>query len=131
MGATVGSVVVYHAVHDALGSKEIATVAWRRFEDTADPSRPKHDGDALYAPRDGVRKVADELGLLREGRLPPQANLDFEAPAVQEAHPAEAARAMLDAAFEEARAKIDAWRARRRRRSVSARAEPRAGASKP
>lgn len=109
------SAIAYHAVHDAvdrggpLDADQIASGAWRRFVSSADIGRAKQDGDASYGLQDAARKVADKLRLLREGRLPPRAIPDIAAPELPEAHPAEAARARLDALLKEACATVEAW----------------------
>lgn len=109
------SAIAFHAVHDVLDrggpldADEIAAIAWRRFADTADLSRPKQDSHLLYGPQDAGKKVGDKLRLLREGRLPPRATPDIAAPEMPEAHPAEAARARLDALLGEACAEVEAW----------------------
>jgi hypothetical protein len=109
------SAIAYHAVHDAvdrggpLDAHQIAAVAWRRFEGSTDLSRTKQDGDALYSLQDAAEKVADKLRLLRDGRLSSRATPDIGAPELPETHPAEAARARLDALLKEACATVEAW----------------------
>ena len=66
--------IAFHTVHDAvagggsLDPEQLTQIAWERFTDSSDLSRPH--GSVDYTPRDAARKVADKLRLLSEGRLP-------------------------------------------------------------
>ncbi|MBA3323915.1 MAG: bifunctional DNA primase/polymerase, partial [Rhodobacteraceae bacterium] len=111
------SAIAFHAVHDALDASDpldaaaIADVAWSRFEETTNLERQKQDEQERYGPEDAARKVADKLRLLRDGRLPSRAQEQVEAPDMPAAHPAEEARAKLDAVLADACARVEDWHA--------------------
>ena len=92
----------------SLDPEQLTEIAWERFADTSDLSRPH--GSVGYSPADAARKVADKLRLLSEGRLPARDAEPVEA--AYQAHPshaAEGARAALDAAIADACRTIEAW----------------------
>ena len=70
------SIIVFHAMHDALDRGEdpdgatLGAIVWARFAETTDLSRPRQDGRQAYGLRDALRKVRDKLKLHRSGNLP-------------------------------------------------------------
>ena len=105
--------IAFHAVHDAvagggsLDPEQLTQIAWERFADTSDLSRPHCS--VGYTPADAARKVADKLRLLSEGRLPARDAEPAEAAPGAPSHAAEDARATLDAALADACRTIEAW----------------------
>ena len=105
--------IAFHTVHDAvagggsLDPEQLTQIAWERFTDSSDLSRPH--GSVDYTPRDAARKVADKLRLLSEGRLPARDAEPAEAAPGAPSHAAEDARATLDAALADACRTIEAW----------------------
>ena len=107
------STIAFHTVHDALERGDtldqaaLAAIAWERFADSSDLTRPH--GSAGYCPDDAARKVADKLRLLEEGRLPSRGAGAIEAAYRPPLQDVERARAALDAALVDACRRIAAW----------------------
>lgn len=96
------SQIAYHTVHDALDRQDdiepdrLAEIAWGRFSDTTDLTRPRQDSGLPWFRIDAERKVAEKLKLHREHRLPPRQRTDIETDYVAPTQTAAEARDRLE-----------------------------------
>jgi len=93
--------IAFHTLHDALdragdlSAERLAALAWDRFAESADLSRPRQDGSASWTPRDALQKVREKLRLHGRGDLPPRRVHSVEASYEAPEATAEVARAQL------------------------------------
>ena len=110
------SSIAYHAVHDALDrgaepdAERLAQEVVRRFEATADLSRPAGGSPHGYGLGHARRKVGDKLRLHREGRLPPRASEPVDADYAAPTLGVNEARAQLDRVIADACHRLGDWR---------------------
>lgn len=109
------STIAYHAVWDArdagksLDPAVLAAQVWARFGKTTDLSRPREGRSRQFTHDYAVGKVADKVGLLAEGRLPPRVVPLVDRVVAESGLPLDEARAHLDKVLGEACKRIKAW----------------------